>query len=169
LGLIGFTAGAANTALRINVQDIISEVERKDLREIAVQFFEREYNRLKNTRMTEYKTGFCTNAGILGIQDAINEVIAYINIVGIEVFLSEFFPTKEHFNYYDGSQDRCIVEWKNIVAQKKYNQTRKLMALLLGEMKASIALPELETVLHDPSEALDLKELTASAIKKIKG
>lgn len=159
----------STTDFLINVMDILSEIEDENLKVIATEYFREEIARLAREPMTEYKTGLYTNAGIMGFDHAIDQVLRHLASVGLNSFLNNYFPTKDHFAYYEGSQERCEDEWANIVAQMKYKETRRLMATLLGEMRSVRALPTLRNVMQDSEAPLSLRTATARAVAKICG
>ena len=169
IALISQAAVADSTTIKINAMDTLCELERRDLKDAARGYFDKEIARVRRTEMNEYKVGLLTNAGIFGYASEIDQVISYASKIGIDTFLKHcFFPTADDFTYYDHSQERCTLEWINICRQKKYGETRRLIAFLLGETGATAAIPMLDEIAESLEAPLALRDVAATAAREIR-
>lgn len=125
LSLVSRDSGAI---VLTNVADILSELENPSLKGIASEYFANELDRVAGAPMNNYTVGLYTNAGIMGFSEQIDIVISHAKEVGLSTFLQNFFPTRDNFAYYNGSQERCEIEFANIVSKNKYSETRRLLA-----------------------------------------
>ena len=169
INLLCLSKEKINIDARINIIDILSELENPDLKRLAKEHVENEIYKVSSSGMNEFKTGLYTNAGILGFEKPIDDLISYVKSVGIKAFLQDYFPTKNDFSYYGHSQDQCENEWINVILKNKYEATRRLMAFLLGEMQSTKAISALRIVRDNKENDLSLREEAAIAIRKITG
>lgn len=167
--MLSLSKDSDNVDLKINVMDILSELESLPLKVIAKQYYSAEIRRIAALPMDEYKVGLYAGAGVVGFSETIDDVIRHVDAVGIHKFLDSYFVTKDHFAYYDGSQDRCEDEWINIVERTKYGETRRLFVHLLGAMESRKALPLLRRLQDVADVDLQLRTSAATAVRRITG
>ncbi len=160
---------SGSTEFKINVLDVLAELENARLRALAKEYLESQIAGADAGDMNEYKVGLYTSAGVLGFPDAVDALIAHVKSVGIKAFFEYFFPTKNNFEYYEYSSQRCESEWVNVAAQRKYGEQRRLAVFLLGEMCSVAALPTLRRIADDSTETLRLRTTAAAAVRSVVG
>lgn len=154
--------------VKINVNDVLCELENPDLFERAQAYATTELKKVQNEKMSPYKISLLGSASVLGDEKAINELLSYIEKVGYSVFSEQFYATRGRFQYYNRKEDVAVAEWVNCIRQPKYRCCRRLAAFLIKELELE-TLPEvLKQVAQDENEPdLELRRIAQQSYDAI--